>query len=114
MAVDRGGGRLPPSDRGERIEATAGNCNRFIELGWVSKKGVYVLVAEPVDLPDFQIELIESDTGGSGGRSAPGLYGSGGRICDLRSWDAGAFCSGRCLFRSRRVFSTAAPRIFGR
>ena len=43
----------------------------------MSKKRRYVLVAEPVAAPDFLIELTESDTWGSGGRSAPGLYGSG-------------------------------------
>ena len=31
-------------------------------------------------IPAFLIELTEIDTGGSGGRSAPGLYESGAEI----------------------------------
>ena len=42
------------------------------------QKGVYVLVAEPVDLPDFQIELTESNTWGSGGGAPPACLGSEG------------------------------------
>ena len=37
--ADFSAGRLPPSDRGERIEETADNRNRLIELVGVSKKG---------------------------------------------------------------------------
>ena len=61
-------------DRSASTELATRNRNRFIDLAWVHQKRLYVLVAEPVTPFSF---LIESDAGGSGGRSAPGLYGSG-------------------------------------
>ena len=54
--------------------------------------------------PDSLIELIEIDTGGSGGRSAPGLYGLGGAsaVCGLgwrrygKTSEVEALPDGRC------------------
>ena len=44
------------------------------------RKGVYVIGGGASCSHDFLIELIESDTGGGGRGSAPGLYGSGAEI----------------------------------